>query len=84
MNFKFFSNWLLVGQAIQGVQKNTKVQLKSINQIEKKSTRKLWPRRTMFENKISSRKIYKTPCKFMLVFRRNSVTAFKCQIKLNS
>ena len=24
MNFKFFSNWLLVGQAIQGVQKKHK------------------------------------------------------------
>jgi len=29
---------------------------------------------------ISRRKIYKTPCKLMLVFRRNSVMAFKCQI----
>jgi len=50
MNFIFFSNWSPVGQAIQGVQKNTKVQLKSINQIEKEYE-KLWPRRKLFENK---------------------------------
>jgi len=68
-----------VDQAIQGVQKNTKVQLIR-HQPNSKGVWEITAKKKNIWEQIFRRKIYKTPCKLMLVFRRNSVMAFKCWI----
>lgn len=68
-----------VDQAIQVVKTQQKCNWHVMNQIQKEYE-KSRPRRKNIWEQIFRRKIYNTPCKLMLVFRRNSVMAFKCWI----
>lgn len=79
MNFIFFSNWSSVVRQYKGCKKH-KSAIEKHQPNWKKSLRNRGQEDLCSRTGYLAEKIYKTPCKFMLVFRRNSVMAFKCQI----